>query len=155
MSVEVKIQRVWEDTKILISITKEGKDTWSGEGIQREHIFLSNEEFALLLSDEGLVRADDRISLVWRVSMPKCACCNRPTDDSYRSPDGYIFCSTECAVYAGRVSIRDGWINTGEAIKQSPPKQMWWLDSDNYEYYIKQFGWSWNGENWVLSNEQP
>jgi len=59
-----------------------------------------------------------------------CACC-----DSVMKSES-IFCSVECAVYSGRFSVKDGWINDNKPIKKTTPKIPWWIPDEKIEEYI-------------------
>ena len=48
-----------------------------------------------------------------------CECCGRLSSTGYASPDMHLFCSLECACYAGRFSVIKGWINDGQPIQKS------------------------------------
>jgi hypothetical protein len=74
--------------------------------------------------------------------MNRCACCNRKIESG-------TFCSIECACYAGRYSVSQGWINEDQPIKKRPPKQPWWMLDEDYEDWISELGWKIEDGSWV------
>lgn len=54
--------------------------------------------------------------------MFNCECCGKLSNGGYESPDKHLFCSIECACYAGRFSVVKGWINNGQPIEPTKPK---------------------------------
>ena len=70
----------------------------------------------------------------------RCSYCNRRILYAQfdRIPNQSVFfCSIECAVLAGRFSVRKGWINQGKPVKTGTPKVPWYVPEDEREEYIR------------------
>lgn len=61
--------------------------------------------------------------------MFNCECCGKLSSGGYESPDKHLFCSIECACYAGRFSVTKGWINSRHPVLKSERKSAIQLDS--------------------------
>ncbi len=70
--------------------------------------------------------------------MIHCAYCKKRTDGEYHTPDGVPFCSTDCAIMAGRCSITKGWINEGIPPLTGSPKRPWYMPEEEYDKWVQE-----------------